>query len=145
MRALVQRVREASVRVEDQLVGAINQGLCVFVGVTHDDGPEECDLLVNKLLHLRIMDDENGVMNNSVVDNEGEILIVSQFTLYGDISKGRRPAWLAAASPEQAEPLIKKVVEGLKAAGVTVETGKFREYMLVNLVNDGPATLMIEI
>ena len=145
MRALVQRVREASVRVEDQLVGAINQGLCVFVGVTHDDGPEECDLLVNKLLHLRIMDDENGVMNNSVVDNEGEILIVSQFTLYGDISKGRRPAWLAAASPEQAEPLIKKVVEGLKASGVTVETGKFREYMLVNLVNDGPATLMIEI
>ena len=145
MRALVQRVREASVRVEDQLVGAINQGLCVFVGVTHEDGPEECDLLVNKLLHLRIMDDENGVMNNSVVDNEGEILIVSQFTLYGDISKGRRPTWSAAAPPEQAEPLIKKVVEGLKAAGVKVETGKFREYMLVNLVNDGPATLMIEI
>ena len=145
MRALVQRVREASVRVEDQLVGAINQGLCVFVGVTHDDGPEECDLLVNKLLHLRIMDDENGVMNNSVVDNEGEILIVSQFTLYGDISKGRRPAWLAAASPEQAEPLIKKVVEGLKAAGVTVETGKFRQHMLVDLTNDGPATLLIEI
>ena len=145
MRALVQRVREASVRVEDQLVGAINQGLCVFVGVTHDDGPEECDLLVNKLLHLRIMDDENGVMNNSVVDNEGEILIVSQFTLYGDISKGRRPAWLAAASPEQAEPLIKKVVEGLKAAGVKVETGKFRHHMLVDLTNDGPATLMIEI
>ena len=91
------------------------------------------------------MDDENGVMNNSVVDNEGEILIVSQFTLYGDISKGRRPAWAAAAPPEQAEPLIKKVVEGLKASGVTVETGKFREYMLVNLVNDGPAPLMIEI
>ena len=145
MRALVQRVREASVRVEDQLVGAINQGLCVFVGVTHDDGPEECDLLVNKLLHLRIMDDENGVMNNSVVDNEGEILIVSQFTLYGDISKGRRPAWSAAAPPEQAEPLIKKVVEGLKAAGVAVETGKFRQHMLVDLTNDGPATLMIEI
>ena len=145
MRALVQRVREASVRVEDQLVGAINQGLCVFVGVTHEDGPEECDLLVNKLLHLRIMDDENGVMNNSVVDNEGEILIVSQFTLYGDISKGRRPTWSAAAPPEQAEPLIKKVVEGLKAAGVTVETGKFRQHMLVYLTNDGPATLMIEI
>ena len=82
MRALVQRVREASVRVEDQLVGAIDQGLCVFVGVTHDDGPEECDILVNKLLHLRIMDDENGVMNKSVIDKEGEILIVSQFTLY---------------------------------------------------------------
>ncbi len=145
MRALVQRVREATVRVGGQQAGAINQGLCVFVGVTHDDGPKECDLLVNKLLHLRIMDDENGVMNKSVIDNKGEILIVSQFTLYGDISKGRRPAWSAAASPEQAEPLIEKVVEGLKAGGVKVQTGKFRQHMLVDLTNDGPATLMIEI
>ena len=145
MRALVQRVREASVRVEEQLVGSINQGLCVFVGVTHDDGTEECDLLVRKLLNLRIMDDENGVMNNSVIDQDGEILVVSQFTLYGDVSKGRRPTWSAAAPPEQAEPLIERVVEGLKAGGAKVETGKFREYMLVDLVNDGPATLMIEI
>jgi D-tyrosyl-tRNA(Tyr) deacylase len=145
MRALVQRVKEASVRVEDQLVGAITQGICVFVGVTHDDGSKECDLLVKKLLNLRIMDDENGVMNKSVIDDKGEILIVSQFTLYGDISKGRRPAWSAAAPPEQAEPLIERVVEGLKAGGATVETGKFREYMLVDLINDGPATLMIEI
>ena len=145
MRALVQRVREASVRVEEQLVGAINQGLCVFVGVTHEDGTEECDLLVRKLLNLRIMDDENGVMNNSVIDQDGEILVVSQFTLYGDVSKGRRPTWSAAAPPEQAEPLIERVVEGLKAGGAKVETGKFREYMLVDLVNDGPATLMIEI
>ena len=145
MRALVQRVREASVRVEEQLVGAINQGLCVFVGVTHEDGTEECDLLVRKLLNLRIMDDENGVMNNSVIDHDGEILLVSQFTLYGDLSKGRRPTWSAAAPPEQAEPLIERVVEGLKAGGAKVETGKFREYMLVDLVNDGPATLMIEI
>ena len=145
MRALVQRVREASVRVEEQLVGAINQGLCVFVGVTHDDGTEECDLLVRKLLNLRIMDDENGVMNNSVIDHDGEILLVSQFTLYGDVSKGRRPTWSAAAPPEQAEPLIERVVESLKAGGAKVETGKFREYMLVDLVNDGPATLMIEI
>ena len=145
MRALVQRVREASVRVEEQLVGAINQGLCVFVGVTHEDGTEECDLLVRKLLNLRIMDDENGVMNNSVIDHDGEILLVSQFTLYGDVSKGRRPTWSAAAPPEQAEPLIERVVEGLKAGGAKVETGKFREYMLVDVVNDGPATLMIEI
>ena len=115
------------------------------MGVTHDDGPEECNMLVNKLLHLRIMDDENGVMNKSVIDKEGEILIVSQFTLYGDISKGRRPAWSAAAAPEQAEPLIERVVEGLKAGGAKVETGTFREYMLVELINDGPATLMIEI
>ena len=145
MRALVQRVREASVRVEEQLVGSINQGLCVFVGVTHEDGTEECDLLVRKLLNLRIMDDENGVMNNSVIDHDGEILLVSQFTLYGDVSKGRRSTWSAAAPPEQAEPLIERVVEGLKAGGAKVETGKFREYMLVDLVNDGPATLMIEI
>ena len=145
MRALVQRVREASVRVDDQTVGAIGQGLCVFVGVTHDDGFEECDLLIKKLLHLRIMDDENGVMNKSVIDNESEILIVSQFTLYGDTSKGRRPAWSAAAAPEQAEPLIERVVEGLKVGGVKVETGKFRQYMLVDLINDGPATLMIEV
>ena len=141
----MQRVREASVRVEEQLVGAINQGLCVFVGVTHEDGTEECDLLVRKLLNLRITDDENGVMNNSVIDHDGEILLVSQFTLYGDVSKGRRPTWSAAAPPEQAEPLIERVVEGLKAGGAKVETGKFREYMLVDLVNDGPATLMIEI
>ena len=145
MRALVQRVREASVRVDDQTVGAIDQGLCVFVGVTHDDGVEECDLLIKKLLHLRIMDDENGVMNKSVIDNESEILIVSQFTLYGDTSKGRRPAWSAAAPPKQAEPLIERVIEGLKAGGVKVETGKFRQYMLVDLINDGPATLMIEV
>ena len=145
MRALVQRVREASVRVDGQTVGAIDQGLCVFVGVTHDDGVKECDLLIKKLLHLRIMDDENGVMNKSVIDNESEILIVSQFTLYGDTSKGRRPAWSAAAPPEQAEPLIERVIEGLKAGGVKVETGKFRQYMLVDLINDGPATLMIEI
>ena len=141
----MQRVREASVRVDDQTVGAIDQGLCVFVGVTHDDGVEECDLLIKKLLHLRIMDDENGVMNKSVIDNESEILIVSQFTLYGDTSKGRRPAWSAAAPPEQAEPLIERVIEGLKAGGVKVETGKFRQYMLVDLINDGPATLMIEV
>ena len=145
MRALVLRVREASVRVDDQTVGAIDQGLCVFVGVTHDDGVEECDLLIKKLLHLRIMDDENGVMNKSVIDNESEILIVRQFTLYGDTSKGRRPAWSAAAPPEQAEPLIERVIEGLKAGGVKVETGKFRQYMLVDLINDGPATLMIEV
>ena len=145
MRALVQRVKKATVRVENQSVGSITQGLCVFVGVTHDDGFEESDQLVKKILNLRIMDDEDGVMNRSIIDTDGEILIVSQFTLYGDTSKGRRPAWSAAAPPEKAEPLIDRVVEGLKASGVTVETGKFREYMEVDLINDGPATLMIEV
>ena len=145
MRALVQRVVKATVRVENQTVGAIAQGLCVFVGVTHEDSFEESDQLVKKIVSLRIMDDENGVMNKSVVDADGEILIVSQFTLYGDTSKGRRPGWSAAAAPDHAEPLIERVVEGVKAAGVVVETGRFREHMQVELINDGPATLMIEI
>ena len=145
MRALVQRVVKATVRVENQTVGAIAQGLCVFVGVTHDDSFEESDQLVKKIVALRIMDDENGVMNKSVIDVDGEILIVSQFTLYGDTSKGRRPGWSAAAAPDHAEPLIERVVEGVKAAGVVVETGRFREHMQVELINDGPATLMIEI
>ena len=145
MRALVQRVVKATVRVENQTVGAIAQGLCVFVGVTHDDSFEESDQLVKKIVSLRIMDDENGVMNKSVIDVDGEILIVRQFTLYGDTSKGRRPGWSAAAAPDHAEPLIERVVEGVKAAGVVVETGRFREHMQVELINDGPATLMIEI
>ncbi|MBO59174.1 MAG: D-aminoacyl-tRNA deacylase [Actinomycetota bacterium] len=145
MRALVQRVVKATVRVENQTVGAIAQGLCVFVGVTHEDSFEESDQLVKKIVSLRIMDDENGVMNKSVIDVDGEILIVSQFTLYGDTSKGRRPGWSAAAAPDHAEPLIERVVEGVKAAGVVVETGRFREHMQVELINDGPATLMIEI
>ena len=141
----MQRVVKATVRVENQTVGAIAQGLCVFVGVTHDDSFEESDQLVKKIVSLRMMDDENGVMNKSVVDADGEILIVSQFTLYGDTSKGRRPGWSAAAAPDHAEPLIERVVEGVKAAGVVVETGRFREHMQVELINDGPATLMIEI
>ena len=145
MRALVQRVVKATVRVENQTVGAIAQGLCVFVGVTHEDSFEESDQLVKKIVSLRIMDDENSVMNKSVIDVDGEILIVSQFTLYGDTSKGRRPGWSAAAAPDHAEPLIERVVEGVKAAGVVVETGRFREHMQVELINDGPATLMIEI
>ena len=145
MRALVQRVVKATVRVENQTVCAIAQGLCVFVGVTHEDSFEESDQLVKKIVSLRIMDDENGVMNKSVIDVDGEILIVSQFTLYGDTSKGRRPGWSAAAAPDHAEPLIERVVEGVKAAGVVVETGRFREHMQVELINDGPATLMIEI
>ena len=145
MRALVQRVVKDTVRVENQTVGAIAQGLCVFVGVTHDDSFEESDQLVKKIVSLRIMYDENVVMNKSVIDVDGEILIVSQFTLYGDTSKGRRLGWSAAAAPDHAETLIERVVEGVKAAGVVVETGRFREHMQVELINDGPATLMIEI
>ena len=145
MRGLVQRVERAEVRVDGAVVGEIGTGLCVFVGVTHDDGEAEADRLVTKLTGLRIMDDDYGVMNRSVVDVNGEVLVVSQFTLYGDTTKGRRPTWSAAASPDQAEPLVDRVVRGLHATGLRVATGRFREHMEVEIVNDGPATLMLEV
>ncbi len=128
----------------DELVGAIGHGLCVFVGVTHDDGPTEADQLAERLAGLRIMDDADGVMNLSVVDVDGAVLVVSQFTLYGDASKGRRPTWLAAAKPDQAEPLIDRLVANLREQGIQVATGRFRADMVVDLINEGPATLMLE-
>ena len=145
MRGLVQRVERAEVRVDGEVVGAIGAGLCVFVGVTHDDGDAEADRLAAKLAGLRILDDDAGVMNRSVVEVGGEVLLVSQFTLYGDTAKGRRPTWNAAASPEQAKPLVDRVADGLSATGLSVATGRFGEYMVVELVNDGPATLMVEV
>ena len=145
MRALVQRVERASVNVDDEVVGAIGVGLCVFVGVTHDDDEAEADRLVDRLAGIRIMDDDDGVMNRSVTDVGGEVLVVSQFTLYGDASRGRRPTWSAAARPEQAEPLVERVVSGLRDRGIVVATGRFRALMSVDLVNDGPATIMLEV
>ena len=145
MRALVQRVKRAKVRVDGAVVGEIGTGLCVFVGVTHEDGEAEADRLVTKLAALRIMDDDYGVMNRSVVDVNGEVLVVSQFTLYGDTTKGRRPTWSAAASPDHAEPLVDRVVRGLHATGLKVAAGRFREHMEVEIVNDGPATLVLEV
>ena len=131
--------------VGDEVVGAIATGLCVFVGVTHDDSETEADRLVDRLAGIRIMDDDNGVMNRSVADVGGEVLVVSQFTLYGDASRGRRPTWLAAARPEQAEPLVERVVSGLRDRGIVVATGRFRALMSVDLVNNGPATIMLEV
>ena len=131
--------------VDGAVVGAVDAGLCVFVGVTHDDGEEQADRLSGKLSGLRIMDDDDGVMNRSVVDSGGEVLVVSQFTLYGDTTRGRRPTWIAAAPPEHAEPLIERVVQGLRDQGIVVETGRFRAVMQVELMNDGPATLLIEV
>ncbi len=145
MRALVQRVERAAVSVDEEVVGAIGAGLCVFVGVTHDDSDGEADRLVDRLAGIRIMDDDNGVMNRSVADVGGEVLVVSQFTLYGDASRGRRPTWLAAARPEQAEPLVERVVSGLRDRGIVVATGRFRALMSVDLVNNGPATIMLEV
>ena len=150
MRALVQRVSAASVTVvapdgSDELAGEIGPGLCALVGVTHDDGSEQADRLADRIAGLRIMDDEAGVMNLSVVDVGGAVLVVSQFTLYGDATKGRRPTWLSAARPEHAEPLVERVVEALRARGLEVATGRFREDMVVDIRNQGPATLMLEI
>ena len=145
VRALVQRVARASVTVDDEVVGSIGPGLVAFVGVTHDDGPSEATKLAAKLAKLRLLDDEDGVMNRSVLDRSAEVLVVSQFTLYGDTSKGNRPSWLAAARPEHAEPLVDRVVAGLRDAGVAVATGRFRAEMQVELVNDGPATVLVEV
>jgi len=145
MRGLVQRVRQAAVTVEGETVGSIGQGLCVLVGVTHTDGPAEARKLAEKIWHLRVMDDDDGVMNRSVADTTREVLVVSQFTLYGDTNGGRRPSWIAAAKPEHAEPLVSAVVDHLRSLGATVATGRFRTEMLVSLVNDGPVTVLLEL
>lgn len=145
MRALIQRVSEASVEVKGSVVGVISKGLLVFVGVTHSDSREVAEKLAKKVIGIRIFDDQDGQMNFSSEDVDGEFLVVSQFTLYGNIDSGRRPSWSEAARPEQAEPLIDYFIECLKASGSRVETGIFREDMNVKLINHGPATLMIEV
>jgi D-aminoacyl-tRNA deacylase len=145
MRAVVQRVSRASVTVAGELVGEIGLGLCVLVGVTHTDTESAALRLADKIWNLRVMDDDNGVMNRSVADTTNEVLVVSQFTLYGDTSGGRRPSWIAAARPEQAEPLVEAVITELRRLGATVATGRFRTEMAVALVNDGPVTVILEI
>jgi D-aminoacyl-tRNA deacylase len=145
MRGLVQRVSQASVMVDDEVVGSIGPGLCVLVGVTHDDTEATARKMADKIWGLRVIDDENGVMNRSVADSTREVLIVSQFTLYGDTSGGRRPSWINAARPEHAEPLIRAVIDQLRASGATVATGRFRTEMQVSLTNDGPVTVLLEV
>jgi D-tyrosyl-tRNA(Tyr) deacylase len=145
MRGLVQRVKSASVTVAGETVGAIDQGVCVLVGVTHDDTADHARKLAEKIWHLRVMDDEAGVMNKSVADTTREVLVVSQFTLYGDTNSGRRPSWIAAARPEHAEPLVQAVVDHLRSLGATVATGRFRTEMLVDIRNDGPVTVLLEL
>jgi D-tyrosyl-tRNA(Tyr) deacylase len=150
MRGLVQRVTQASVtiaggEVAREVVGSIGAGLCVLVGVTHDDTEANARKLADKIWGLRVIDDDNGVMNRSIADTGGAVLIISQFTLYGDTSGGRRPSWINAARPEHAEPLVQAVVDHLRAAGATVATGRFRTEMEVSLINDGPVTLLLEV
>ena len=145
MRGLVQRVSRAKVTVAGEITGEIGPGILVLVGVTHDDTEAQAAKLADKVWNLRIFDDAEGVMNRSAADDGREILVVSQFTLYGDTRKGRRPGYSEAARPEHAEPLVEKVIEELRAAGAVVATGRFRADMAVELVNDGPITLNIEV
>jgi D-aminoacyl-tRNA deacylase len=145
MRALVQRVTHARVTVDGDAVGEIGSGLLVLVGVTHDDTPAIATRLADKVGNLRVFDDDAGVMNRTLRDVDGEALVVSQFTLYGDASRGRRPSWAAAARPDVAEPLCNAFASDLQDVGVRVKTGRFRADMQVALVNDGPVTLMLEL
>ena len=154
MRGLVQRVMRASVDVvtgeQVDRVGEIGAGLCVLVGATHDDDSVAAGKLADKIWHLRVFEDDEGVMNRSLADRQSAglpaaVLIVSQFTLYGNTTNGRRPSWIDAARPDHAEPLIDQVVDELRRLGADVGTGRFRTDMRVEIVNDGPVTLLLEI
>ncbi len=144
MRAVVQRVSRAQVTVADELTGAVNKGLLVLVGVTEGDTEKDAQYLADKVTGLRIFEDENGKMNLSVKDVGGKILSVSQFTLYGDCRKGKRPSFDKAARPEAANMLYEKFNELCRQQGVQVETGVFRSHMQVELVNDGPVTILLD-
>jgi D-aminoacyl-tRNA deacylase len=147
MRAVVQRVTRASVSVDGTVVGRIGPGLCVLVGVTHDDSPETAAQMARKLWQLRLFPGPDGdrSMDRSASEVGGEVLVISQFTLYGDTRKGRRPSWTAAAPGPVAEPLVEAVVDHLRALGATVAEGRFGAHMQVESVNDGPVTLVVEV
>jgi D-tyrosyl-tRNA(Tyr) deacylase len=144
MRLLIQRVKSASVEVEGEIVGEIRKGLLVFLGVKDSDDGSEIPRLAKKLVGLRIFEDDNDKMNLSVKDIQGEILLVSQFTLYADCRKGRRPSFVAAEAPEKAEPLYRTFVRALIENGVPIQEGIFRKMMEVSRINDGPFTLILE-
>jgi D-tyrosyl-tRNA(Tyr) deacylase len=144
MRALIQRVTRARVVVDGETVGDIGAGLLVLLGITHDDTTEQAKWLAEKVAGLRIFADEHGKMNLDVGEAEGAMLIVSQFTLYGDARKGRRPSFVDAASPEPAIPLYEAFINAVKALGIPTATGRFGAMMQVELVNDGPVTLMVD-
>lgn len=144
MRAVLTRVKSASVTVDGSVIGQIGQGFLILLGVTHEDTEAQAVKLADKLMGLRIFEDENGKMNRSLEDVGGQVLVVSQFTLYGNCKKGRRPEFLAAARPEIAIPLYEKFIALCRDKGFSVETGKFGAEMLVESVNDGPVTLIVD-
>src|SRR4051794_15811277 len=144
MRAVLQRVRHARVRVGDEITGEIGCGLLVLLGVARTDTPEQARWLAEKVVGLRIFEDDDGKMNRDVTEAGGGVLVVSQFTLYGDCRKGRRPSFIDAAPPETAVPLYEAFVEAVRALGVPVATGRFQAMMEVELTNDGPVTLIVD-
>ena len=144
MRAVVQRVANASVTVGEETVGAVGAGLMVLIGVSKEDTDKDLKYIVEKVMNLRVFDDENGVMNRSVLDVGGSILAVSQFTLYGDARGGRRPSYFRAAGPEPANEQYERAVAAWRDSGIHVETGRFRTEMMVSLVNDGPVTILLD-
>jgi D-tyrosyl-tRNA(Tyr) deacylase len=144
MRAVIQRTTRASVSVEGEITGSIGSGMLVLLGVGHEDTEKDAEYLAEKIVNLRIFEDENGKMNISLLDIKGQLLVVSQFTLYGDCRKGKRPGYDKAARPEKAVLLYERFVEICRGCGVSVETGKFQAMMQVELVNDGPVTLLLD-
>ena len=144
MRAVIQRVSRAKVTVNGETTGEIGNGLLVLLGVATGDTDADADYLAEKIVGLRIFEDQNGKMNLSVADTAGALLVVSQFTLYGDVRRGKRPSFDAAAPPQQARQLYEYFVEKIRAAGLTCETGRFQEMMQVELVNEGPVTILLD-
>ena len=144
MRALIQRVSEASVSIDGEVVGAIGPGLLVLLGVSRDDTDEDASYIVGKVVNLRIFSDDEGKFQSSATDVGAELLVVSQFTLYGETRKGRRPSFTTAAAPDEANRLFQRAVTLFEETGLKVETGTFQAYMAVALVNDGPVTLMLD-
>ena len=144
MRAVVQRVSSSKVTVDGEVTGEINKGLLVLLGVTHEDTSKDVDYIIDKVLNLRIFEDENEKMNLSLKDVGGELLVVSQFTLYGDCRKGRRPSFSSAARPEVATKLYEEFIEKSRKEGIVTKTGQFGAHMIVDLTNDGPVTILLE-
>ncbi len=144
MRAVIQRVKSSSVTVGDESIGNIGKGLLVLLGVESSDKSDDAKYLADKIANLRIFEDGDHKLNRSLIDMEGEMLVVSQFTLLGDCKKGRRPSFVKAAPPELANELYKQFVECVRQKGITVKTGRFQTMMEVSLINDGPVTLIVE-
>jgi len=144
MRSVVQRVKRAKVTVDDEIIGSIDHGIMLLFSVEDNDEEKDLDYMCDKVVNLRIFEDDDGKMNKSLVDVKGSILVVSQFTLHGDARKGRRPSFITAARPEKAVPLYEKFIQNMKDQGINTKTGKFGADMQVELVNDGPVTILLD-